>query len=432
MALRVVMNNLVERIARRLLPGVIAQDPAKRAEIAAIQNGLTGLVWASIILVFAAIALLILPDRPRHGTAILLLLAAWAGPIAMRALRHKSSGLWVAFLLPQVLLGAAVFLNAQAGAALIWALLAWPVLAMATGAFTPVARCVSASIALLVVWAIWAGAGSADLVLTGAGLVLAVFLLIVGAIGTLRLQALGKHQLQSAHDAQAQTKAQMEALTAKLSKYLSPQLYASIFEGKQDVKLGATRKKLTVYFSDIVDFTRTTEEMDAEDLAHLMNDYFENMAEIILKHGGTIDKYMGDAIMVFFGDPESRGTAQDAVACVRMAIEMEERLRFLQGKWMAMGLTQPVRMRAGINSGYCTVGNFGSENRMDYTIIGGQVNVAARLENVAEPGTILVSQNTYALVRDHFAFEDAGSHQVKGLSAPIEAYQLRDVGGSNA
>ena len=102
------------------------------------------------------------------------------------------------------------------------------------------------------------------------------------------------------------------------------------------------------------------------------------MASIALKHGATVDKYVGDAIVAFFGDPESRGVAEDAKACVAMAIEMQQRIAELELEWQRVGLECPFRARMGINTGFCTVGNFGSQKRMDYTIIGRAVNVAAR------------------------------------------------------
>jgi class 3 adenylate cyclase len=216
----------------------------------------------------------------------------------------------------------------------------------------------------------------------------------------------------------------LEALSGKLAKYLSPQVFSSIFEGKQDVKVGAQRKKLTVYFSDIVDFTATTDAMEAEEMSALMNEYFDEMARIIIRHGGTIDKYMGDAIMVFFGDPDTQGDVEDARACVSMALEMQERLESLQKQWQRKGIERPLQMRAGINTGYCTVGNFGSENRMDYTIIGGQVNIAARLEQAAIPGEILISHQTHALVGDMIVYESHGELDVKGVSEPVKAYQV--------
>lgn len=216
----------------------------------------------------------------------------------------------------------------------------------------------------------------------------------------------------------------LEALSGKLSKYLSPQVYSSIFEGKQDVKLGASRKELTVFFVDIVKFTETSEHMDVDDISYLINEYFENIAEIILHHGGTIDKYMGDAIMVFFGDPDTKGTRQDAIACVRMALAMEVRLQELQKLWQARGIERPFVTRAGINSGVCTVGNFGSENRLDYTIIGTEVNIAARLETAADPGVILISAQTHGLVSDTFDCTEVGALKLRGIRNPVTAFQV--------
>ena len=124
------------------------------------------------------------------------------------------------------------------------------------------------------------------------------------------------------------------------------------------------------------------------------------MSAIALEHGGTIDKFIGDAMLVFFGDPETKGVAEDAQACLRMAVEMQQRLAQLNAKWRERGIEQPFRARMGINTGYCNVGNFGSDDRMDYTIIGAEANLAARLQSIAEPGGIVLSYETYALVRD--------------------------------
>jgi adenylate cyclase len=180
--------------------------------------------------------------------------------------------------------------------------------------------------------------------------------------------------------------AMLEGLSSKLSKYLSPQVYDSIFRGDRDVAIATERKKLTVFFSDIKDFTATTEGMEPEDLTDLLNLYLTEMSVIALKHGATIDKYIGDAMLMFFGDPETKGVKEDAQTCVRMAVEMQARMAELQEIWHDQGYEHPFKMRIGINTGYCNVGNFGSDVRMDYTIIGGEVNLAARLEGIAEPG----------------------------------------------
>ena len=131
--------------------------------------------------------------------------------------------------------------------------------------------------------------------------------------------------------------------------------------------------------------------------------------------------------MIFFGDPETRGVNEDALACVEMAIAMRTRMHELQRVWRASGIEKPLQCRIGINTGYCTVGNFGSEDRMDYTIIGGGVNLASRLEAAATPGEILISYETYANVRHRFHCEQRGHISVKGIAYPVDSYQVVDT-----
>ncbi len=150
------------------------------------------------------------------------------------------------------------------------------------------------------------------------------------------------------------------------------------------------------------------------------------MSDIALQYGATIDKYVGDAIVIFFGDPETRGTQKDALACVEMAIAMRHRLKELQSVWRDSGIAKPLQIRIGINTGFCTVGNFGSETRMDYTIIGSGVNLASRLEGAASPGEVLISYETYAMVKDKILCEKVGEISLKGVSRPVEAYRVVD------
>ena len=223
-------------------------------------------------------------------------------------------------------------------------------------------------------------------------------------------------------------------LAHSMSKYLSPQIWESIFNGKRGVCLETQRKKLTVFFSDIKGFTELAEELEAEQLTDLLNTYLNDMSKIALQYGGTIDKFIGDCVMVFFGDPTTRGARKDAVAAVSMAIAMRKHMKVLRQQWRAQGITKPLEIRMGINTGYCTVGNFGAETRMDYTIIGREVNLASRLESAAEIGEILVSHETYSLVRDVIMCRDKGQITVKGFGRPIHIYQVidlrRDLGAS--
>jgi class 3 adenylate cyclase len=151
------------------------------------------------------------------------------------------------------------------------------------------------------------------------------------------------------------------------------------------------------------------------------------MSSIAHAHGAHIDKFIGDAMLMFFGDPETRGAEEDARACVRMAIAMQRRMVELQRDWRMMGLEQHFEMRIGINTGYCNVGNFGSDDRMDYTIIGAEVNLAARLEEAADPGGILLSYPTYALVRDIVDTDERGSIAAKGIHREVNVFAVTGI-----
>lgn len=239
--------------------------------------------------------------------------------------------------------------------------------------------------------------------------------------------------------AREEIKAEQEkaaSLARNLAKYLSPQVWESIFSGKKSVRLETQRKKLTVFFSDIKGFTELSEELEAEALTDVLNTYLNEMSKIALKYGGTIDKFIGDAVMIFFGDPTTQGAKKDAVAAVSMAIAMRKHMKVLRQQWRSQGITKPLEIRMGINTGYCTVGNFGADTRMDYTIIGREVNLASRLESASDSGEILISHETYSLVKDVIMCRDKGQISVKGFSRPVQIYQVvdfrRDLGASSS
>ena len=217
----------------------------------------------------------------------------------------------------------------------------------------------------------------------------------------------------------------LEKISNQLAKYLSPQIYKNIFETDTDKVETYTRKKLTVFFSDIKEFTSLSDTLDPDLLAEIINEYLSEMTEIALHFGGTIDKFIGDAILIFFGDPETEGTALDAEKCVNMAIAMRKRVGELDEVWKKeKGITQGLQVRTGISTGYCTVGNFGSVQRVDYTVLGSPVNLAARLEAACGPQEILVSPETKSLVEKVFEFEEKKPIKFKGFSEPIKPYQL--------
>ena len=168
----------------------------------------------------------------------------------------------------------------------------------------------------------------------------------------------------------------LEAVANKLSKYLSPQVYRSLFDEDQEVRLRSERKMLTIFFSDLVGFTDIAERMDSNALKTILNQYLSEMSDIALAHGATIDKFVGDAILVFFGDPETRGKSQDALSCVEMALDMRAKLRELQQDWRDQNPDLTLECRMRIHTGTGAEGDFGSHSRMDYTVIGKSVNLA--------------------------------------------------------
>ena len=223
-----------------------------------------------------------------------------------------------------------------------------------------------------------------------------------------------------------QQKNKLEEISTKLGKYLPPQIHQSLFSGQYDTEITTRRKKVTIFFSDIKNFTSTSEGLQPEDLTKYLNEYFSEMTKIALDCGATIDKYIGDAMMVFFGDPESKGEREDARACVEMALRMQERMLELQEKWRNEGFADPFQIRMGMNTGYCNVGNFGSDQRLTYTIIGGEVNVAQRLEANADAGGILLSYETYAHAQDMIEVEEKEAITMKGINREIKVFAVNN------
>ncbi len=245
-----------------------------------------------------------------------------------------------------------------------------------------------------------------------------------GIIRDITERKVAEQSLHLANKSLNEKNEQLEALSAKLAKYLSRQVYDSIFEGRTEVRLESYRKELTVFFSDIEGFTDLTDRLEAEEISEILNSYLSEMAKIADECGGTIDKFIGDGIMIFFGDPDSRGRKADALACVRMALRMRSRIEELRATWEDRVGPDPIHARMGINTGYCTVGNFGSEDRLDYTIVGTAVNTASRLESTARSDQIQISHSTYTLVKDEIYCRPLGDQGLKGISHPMRTYEV--------
>jgi class 3 adenylate cyclase len=220
----------------------------------------------------------------------------------------------------------------------------------------------------------------------------------------------------------------LENIANRLAKYLSPQVYKSIFknEEEQSKKTTHNRKNLSVFFSDIESFTDLSDTLEPEKLAEIINNYLSEMTTIAIECGGTIDKFIGDAVMVFFGDPESEGEEQDALNCIEMAIRMRKRIEEMRDYWIRLGVKGGLNVRMGISTGYCTVGNFGSDQRMDYTALGSPVNLSARLQSKAPSNEILISDLTLNIISKKVKYRYFDEFTPKGFARPIQIHLVED------
>ena len=249
--------------------------------------------------------------------------------------------------------------------------------------------------------------------------------LVVGVYGLLLMdRALRDHALMV--DQLSAANIEIELLNNRafqLSEYISPTVRRAIFSGVK-LKKNPEEKHVSIFFSDIVGFTRLTEQLTPDNLNTFLNTYLSEMSKIAVRFGGTIDKIMGDSIMVFFGDPRSRGVKNDAVSCVSMALAMKKSMAELQSRWQLQGIETPPSIRIGINSGLCRVGNFGSAFYLNYTLLGRSVNLASRLETAASAGEILISLSTYNLVKHKIHCINKGEVSVNGFSQPLLVYSV--------
>ncbi len=230
--------------------------------------------------------------------------------------------------------------------------------------------------------------------------------------------------LTDAFNDMAKSLKEKEAIKGAFSKYVTKNVMERILEHPDGLKLGGEKRVVTVFFSDIRGFTPMSEVLSAEEVVHLLNEYFTAMTTIIFKYEGTIDKFMGDAIMAVYGAPiEMPDHAERAVLA---AIEMSEKMKELQAKWKMEGKRE-VNIGIGINTGEVVVGNIGSNERMEYTSIGDNVNLTQRLESVAEKGQILISAATYELVKHKINATMLDPIKVKGKVEKVISYSVEGL-----
>ena len=235
-------------------------------------------------------------------------------------------------------------------------------------------------------------------------------------------------KLEDSNGALDEKSRRLTSIAERLAKYLSPQVFENLFAKGGSESQKYNRKYVTVFFSDIEGFTRLSDRLEPEKLAELINSYLSDMAKIAIDFGGTIDKFVGDAVMVFFGDPTSAGINEDAIKCLKMASAMRKRVKILNDIWQKKHLIpEGLSVRMGIASGFCTVGDFGSSQKMDYTILGSPVNLAARLQGLCQSGEILLSAETHSALEEVIEGKKFGPTEIKGFPEPLPYFRLEKI-----
>jgi len=222
---------------------------------------------------------------------------------------------------------------------------------------------------------------------------------------------------------------QKKFIKGAFSRYIAPDVIEQIMLNPESLELGGEDRVITTFFSDVAGFSTISEKLSPTELVALLNEYLSEMTDIIISHGGTIDKYEGDAIMAFYGAPQPY-VDHELRAC-KAAIDMKKRLREMQESWRSSG-QHALSVRMGMNTGHAVVGNMGSKMRMDYTAMGDSVNLASRLEgaNKFYGTTAMISENTYANVKDDVEVKKLDTIRVIGKTEPIVIYELLGLKGT--
>jgi adenylate cyclase len=215
--------------------------------------------------------------------------------------------------------------------------------------------------------------------------------------------------------------------TGELKRFMPHQVAEGLLGGQLSPSEGFERRRLTLLFADMVGFTDLSDALEPEELSEVLNEYLREMTAVAVSHGGTLDNYIGDGLMVMFGAPTWDEESVQAWAAIQTAFEMKVRAEELTISIRGRGIPADLRVRVGVNTGRCTVGVFGSDLLRAYKAVGFAVNVAARLQTEAEPGTVLVGFRTYALVKDQVRAQQREPLSLKGAARPVEAWEILDL-----
>ncbi len=209
------------------------------------------------------------------------------------------------------------------------------------------------------------------------------------------------------------------------ARYLSNEVVENLVAQPDLVKLGGDKKVATIFFADIRGYTSFSETKEPEYIIEVLNEYFAEAVEIIIEHKGYIDKFIGDAIMAAWGVPLAT-VEEDAHEAVSCALEIQEKVKSKDRNFFK-GAASKLKVGIGMHTGPLVAGNLGSSRRMDYSVIGDTVNVAARLEGVAGPGEVVITDKTYDLLGDHFKVKEMDAVKVKGKKDPLRVFSVLDL-----
>jgi adenylate cyclase len=228
---------------------------------------------------------------------------------------------------------------------------------------------------------------------------------------------------------EARVEEQMAELvrTGELKRFMPHQVAEGLLAGQLGTSEGFERRRLTLLFTDMVGFTDLSDSLEPEELSDVLNEYLQEMTAVAVAHGGTLDNYIGDGVMVIFGAPRRVDDQVQAWSAIQAAFEMKRRSEELAEAIRGRGIPADLRIRVGVNTGHCTVGVFGSDLLRAYKAVGFSVNVTARLQTEAEPGSILCGFRTYALIKDRVRAEPREPLSLKGAARPVEAWEILEL-----
>ncbi len=243
----------------------------------------------------------------------------------------------------------------------------------------------------------------------------------IAELGLVSLIGMLWGQVRTSHDERDRT-------LKALSKYVSPSVANRALREEAFALEQPDRREITIFFSDIRGFTDWSERKEPEEVTAVLNDYLTAMTEIVARHGGTLDKFVGDCVMVIFNAPDN--VKDHAKRAVRMAREMQEKIVELSEAWHSHG-REPIQVGMGIHTGFATVGNFGSDLFSDYTAIGNSVNLAARIESSSSAGQILISETTHILASSIMESRPLGEKEFRGVKEPVPIFEVISVTSSD-